>query len=373
MAKAEVIADEELPAQVPAEPWEIPPVSAWVDRDPPPPRDWIVEGLALGAGRVASFLGNGGFGKSTIATQIAVAVAAGRPLWGMPVLGGPVVGIFCEDEPLEVERRTRAICVRQGIDLSDLGNLHLLSRDGEENVLASFDHDLIQLTETFWRLDATLAAIRPRLTIVDTAADVFAGDFMSTPHVRQFIKTALGGLCKRHGTAILLLAHPSASAMNSGDGSGFSTAWNNSVRSRLYIRAPKTDDKDAAADRRVLEIKKSNYGPTGAAVPLVYESGEFVLDGEPIEEAAKPARAAKSDTRLALAVMTYFRAKASFGQVVAFKSVVDALQSGGDIPPGEYQKVRKPLQRTLAALVADGMLRLSEVPRGYRIVLETDQ
>jgi hypothetical protein len=365
---------EVLPNEGALPPWDIPPVSMWADRAAPAPRDWIIEGIALAAGRVTSFVGNGGFGKTTIATQIAMACAITGSLWGMKVNGGTVVGIFCEDEQDEIERRTRLIAEREGIELERLDNLHLLSRDGEDNVLASFDHDLIKLTGNYWRLDATFAALKPRLAIIDTAADVFAGDFMSTTHVRQFIKTGLGGLCKRHGTAILLPAHPSASAMTSGDGAGFSTAWNNSVRSRLYLRTPKTDDREEAADRRVLEIRKSNYGPSGGIVPLIFDRGEFVIDPEPIDE-IEPAqrKAAKTDTRLAIAVMGYFAKKAPSGQVATFGAIFETLQKAGDIPRGHYDTVRKPLQRTLKILVAEKLLRDCEVPRGYRIALESPE
>lgn len=226
------------------------------------------------------------------------------------------------------------------------------------------------LTEFYWQVDATFASLKPRLGIFDTAADLFAGDFMSTPHVRQFIKVALGGLAQRHGSAVLLLAHPSASAMASGDGAGFSTAWSNSVRSRWYLRRPKSDDPDAIADRRVLEIRKANYGPSGATVPLLYSQGRFVLDPEPVEEGVRAVRAAKVDTRLSIAVMAYFKAKASSGQVVSFGNVFESLQKAGDIPAGIYQTVRKPLQRSLKELVDSGLLRASNVPRGYRMAEE---
>jgi RecA-family ATPase len=194
---------------------------------------------------------------------------------------------------------------------------------------------------------------------------------MSTPHVRQFIKVALGSLCVTFETAILLLAHPSASAMASGDGGGFSTAWNNSVRSRLYLRRPKSDDAEAVADRRVLEIRKANYGPSGATVPLLYSNGRFVLDPEPLEEGAKPVKAAKSDTRLSMAVMDYFKAKAASGQVVSFGSIFESLQATGEIARGSYETVRKPLQRTLKDLVGNALLNQSEVPRGYRMAQES--
>ena len=130
---------------------------------------------------MCSFIGNGGFGKTLTAAQIAVAVAASGSLWGMLVARGPVVGIFCEDEQDEIERRVRLIVQRERIDLEQLDNLHPLSRDGEDTVLASFDHDLIQLTAAYWRLDATIGAYKPRLTILDATADLFAGDFIRRP------------------------------------------------------------------------------------------------------------------------------------------------------------------------------------------------
>jgi hypothetical protein len=371
MAKTELATDPGETAAAVVEPLAVEPASLLAERDPPPPRDWICEGLGLPAGRVTSLIGNGGFGKSTIVHQIALAVATGQAIFGMKVSSGPVFGLFCEDESPELERKTRAICQADHIELESLDNVYLLSRDGKDNVLCCFDRDQIVLTDFYWQLDATIAGIRPRLTILDTAADIFAGDFMSTPHVRQFIKVALGGYCLRHETAVLLLAHPSAAAMASGDGGGFSTAWNNSVRSRLYLRRPKSEDTDAISDRRVLEIKKANYGPSGATVPLLYADGRFILDPEPIQENAKAVKAPKGDTRLSLAVMGYFNQKAPSGSIVAFGAIFEALQKAGDIPHGNYETVRKGLQRTLKDLVGSGLLGLSEVPRGYRILKES--
>jgi RecA-family ATPase len=358
------------------QPFSVEPASLMADRDAPPPRDWICPGLALPAARVITFLGNGGFGKTTIAEQLAIAVATDRPLWGMPVAGGPVLGVFCEDEQDEIDRKTRTIAHAEGIELGLLDNLYMLSRDGESNALCTFENDLIVLTDVYRSLDATVASIKPRITIIDTAADVFAGDFMSTPHVRQFIKVCLGGLCKRHDTAVLLLAHPSATAMSSGDGGGFSVAWNNSVRARIYLRRPKSDDAEAVADRRVLEIRKSNYGPTGGTIPLIYDAGRFILDPHPLDEGQSKARkAAKADTRLSIAVMRYFEEHAASGQVIAFGAVLQAVLRAAAVDCADDEKtrgkVRKQLQRALKDLVAEGLIRLSNVPRGYRIGGET--
>jgi len=351
------------------------PASLLADREPPPARDWVCEGLGIPAGRVTSMIGNGGFGKSTIAHQLGIACATSTPLFGMPVQGGPVFGLYCEDEQPELERKTRSICEAERIDLGKLDCAYFLSRDGEDNVLCSFVHDQIVLTDFYWQVDATFANLKPRLAILDTAADLFAGDFMSTPHVRQFIKVALGGLCRRHESAILLLAHPSASAMASGDGGGFSTAWNNSVRSRLYLRRPKSDDAEEILDRRVLEIRKANYGPSGGVVPLLYRHGRFILDPEPLEEGAKPVRVTHCDTRLSMDVMQYFKATAPAGQIVSFRPIFDAVMKGGPFVGSEikFETARKPLQRTLKSLVGAGLLASSNVPRGYRLAPESAQ
>ena len=350
------------------EPFSIEPASTWADRDPPPERDSVIDGLAIYAGRVSLMTGNGGFGKTNISLQMLIACAVNRALYGCEMRGGTALGLYCEDEQPDIERRVRAICAADDIPLSSLDRLHVQSLDGEDNIICSFVRDQIVLTPRYWQIDATFAQLRPRLAVLDTAADLFAGDFMSTPHVRQFVKIALGGLAARYGTAIILLAHPSASAMASGDGGGFSVAWNNSVRSRLYLRRPKSEDTEAISDRRVLEVKKSNYGPSGATIPLIYDRGRFCLDSNPIDEGGKVVRTNRSDTRLAVAVMNIFREKASSGQVVSFGTVFEALQRAGDIPSGDYETVRKPLQRTLKALAAEGLLKPCEVPRGYRLV-----
>jgi hypothetical protein len=68
--------------------------------------------------------------------------------------------------------------------------------------------------------------------------------------------------------------------------------------------------------------------------------------------------------------MAYFDEHAAAGQVVAFCAVFEALQKAGHVGTGDYETVRKPVQRTLKQLVDEGLLRISQVPRGYRIGLE---
>jgi len=111
----------------------------------------------------------------------------------------------------------------------------------------------------------------------------------------------LRGAALELSCAVILLAHPSLSGMSSGSGLSGSTAWSNSVRSRLYLSTPKrkkSKDEDEeppleAADEnapenaakqnsdlrdndtRVLEAKKSNYSELAATKMLVWDKGVF--------------------------------------------------------------------------------------------------
>jgi RecA-family ATPase len=76
--------------------------------------------------------------------------------------------------------------------------------------------------------------------------------------------------------AVLLNAHPSQAGLNSGSGTAGSTAWNNAVRSRLYLQ--RLEGEDAEPDARVLETKKSNYGRIGGTIALRWSRGVFVPD-----------------------------------------------------------------------------------------------
>jgi RecA-family ATPase len=292
--------------------------------------------------------------------------------------GGLVLGIFCEDEQDELERRTRAAASAERIDLDSLDKLHVLSRDGLDNLLCTFVNEHIVMTEFYRELEATVAAMHPRLTILDTAADIYGGDFYSTTQVRQFIKVCLGGLCVRYGTAVLLLAHPSVRGTKEGDLTFGSVAWNNSVRSRISIRRPINPEMDPEelADKRILQHNKSNYGPAGRKLAdLTYSRGGFVPDHEPIDERLSPKQhRRKGQTTLQIAIMEAMNKAGKGGAVVKMGDLIKLLRDAGalEAPKGGqedelYEKQRKPVQRALDELIGEGLIRKSDVPRGYRL------
>lgn len=64
----------------------------------------------------------------------------------------------------------------------------------------------------------------------------------------------------------------------SGSGTSGSTAWNNSVRSRLYLERIADEGHEPDPDRRRLRTMKSNYGRVGGEIPLRWQQGVFLAE-----------------------------------------------------------------------------------------------
>jgi RecA-family ATPase len=186
--------------------------------------------------------------------------------------------LCCEDDTDEAHRRLDRILEHYSADYGELSkSMHLLSLAGQDAVLASPDRSgLIVPTALFGRVREAAGDIRPRLIVLDNSADVFAGNENDRTQVRQFV-TLLRGMAIDAGSAVLLTSHPSLTGINTGSGLSGSTAWNASVRSRLYFKRATTDqDEEPDPDLRVLEVMKSNYGPVGEAVMLRWDRGLFL-------------------------------------------------------------------------------------------------
>jgi RecA-family ATPase len=224
--------------------------------------------------------GDGGVGKSMVGLQLGVATAIDKQWLGMSPRSGPVIYLSAEDDLDELHRRLEAIAASYGVAVADLTDLHLLPMAGLDAVLgAPGERGVISPTEVWRALLRLVERIKPCLVILDTLADVFAGNENARLEVRTFVGM-LRGLAIEHDLAVLLLAHPSLSGMASGSGTSGSTGWNNSVRSRLYLENPKGErDREIDPDLRVLSVKKVNYGPPGLQLTLKWYAGGFVREG----------------------------------------------------------------------------------------------
>jgi RecA-family ATPase len=243
---------------------------------PVPTREWFLDEL-IPRRQVTILNGDGGVGKSLLALQIAAASAMGCETLGLRPLSGRVVYLGAEDEADEFHRRLADITYQHHRQLSDLADFRLIPLADRDALLSVPDRNgVMQSTANWTQLVKLLAEFRPGFLVLDTSADLFGGDEIKRSQVRQFI-SMLRKQALALDTAVLLLSHPSIQGMQSGSGSSGSTAWNNSVRSRLYLTRGTEDE-----DLRVLTTKKANYGKAGGELRMRWEDGAFVLDdGKP--------------------------------------------------------------------------------------------
>jgi RecA-family ATPase len=241
-----------------------------------PRRDWHFEGW-MPSRTVTLLTGDGGTGKSTLALQLAVATATGTAWLGQTMAPGRVIVMAAEDDEDELHRRLDQICIGLGLGLDTLDDLHLWPMADQDAVMGVEARDgRIEATDRWFELLAAARAVKPSLVILDSLADIYGGNENIRSQVRQFV-ALMRRLAIMTGGAVLALSHPSLAGMSSGSGSSGSTAWSNSVRSRIYLTKP--DDPDADPDLRVLSLKKSNYARAQADMRLRREAGGFVLVG----------------------------------------------------------------------------------------------
>ena len=253
----------------------------WQDQ-PVPERRWLVPGM-LARGSVTLLTGDGGIGKSLLMQQLMTAIALGGEHWvGIEMPPDPVVslGIFCEDDADELHRRQHHINAAYQIDMRTIsGAVNLVSRVGEDNILAFFPRDDQATRTTFFdQVGNKIRETGAQLIVIDTAADTFGGNENYRAQVRSFINLLRRWPMSMDG-GLILTAHPSNFGVTQGTGISGSTAWNNSVRARVYLTKPK-DDTDEYGEQedtneRVLRVMKSNYGPSGQQIRLRWEHGIF--------------------------------------------------------------------------------------------------
>jgi hypothetical protein len=152
---------------------------------PVPPRQWIVLGL-IPDRNVTLLTGDGDAGKSFLALQLgaAVAIIGSQVKWiGQSVTGGAVLYLSAEDEIDEHHRRLFSIKADYGCRFLDLKNLEIIPLAGEDAVLAAPANrsEIIKATPLWQRLIKLIEIRRRKLVILDTLADLFAGNETSRP------------------------------------------------------------------------------------------------------------------------------------------------------------------------------------------------
>lgn len=289
-------------SEAPARPLQFVDAAVW-DGQEITERKWIVRDR-IPDNQVTMLTGDGGTGKTIIALQLAIGVVRGTDwLGGFIDRSGPVIFFTAEEDEPEIHRRCDAIVRHSGCSFSALAGLKFVCRPGEDVTLGAPDaRGIIRATPALKALEALAVDTVPALIVVESAADVFAGNENDRAQVRQFIGL-LRGMAIKSGAAVLLLGHPSVAGRNTGTGTSGSTGWSNSVRSHLYFTAGKSaqDSDDAPiGDFRQLTVMKANYGPRGGSVKVQWKDGVFVLAGAESSLERVAADAAADDVFLRL-------------------------------------------------------------------------
>jgi RecA-family ATPase len=172
-----------------------------------------------------------------------------------------------EDEAATVRYRLRRI-----IEVYSLPPEHVI------DALTVFDGsgcDAAMATETMQEgvrrleptvgMDRVAAAVKGAgLIVVDNASDAYAGNENERRQVRAFIRL-LTGIARENDAGMLLLAHIDKSAAKYGaNGNSYSgsTAWHNSVRSRLAL---------LSEDGRItLTHEKAQFSQSADSVPMAF-------------------------------------------------------------------------------------------------------
>lgn len=328
----------------------------------PPPRDWHVRNMVAGRA-VNLFQGDGGTGKSLLKLQLSVSTVLGLPWLGQEVRQGNVLHLSAEDDRDEVHRRLSAITLDHGVGVDSLTGLKVVDLCGQDAVLAEADRSgRLQPTARWHEFVALARDWRPVLIGLDNLADVFAGEENSRPHARQFIGQ-LQGLATEIGAAIVVIGHPSLAGMASGTGSSGSTAWNNSVRSRLYLTRPTGEEGEVASpDTRILTVKKSNYGPANIEMRLRWSAGVFKPEDD-ASQTVGPIGRQIAEERVERVFLDLLAAYEAQGRHVSDKASASYAPTVFARDPGSKGTGRRGLELAMNRLFAAGTLRVDMVGR----------
>lgn len=246
-------------------------------------REWLIPSVLVKRS-ITLFTGDGGVGKSLMSQCLQVAAALGKDWIGLPVPVMNSLGVYCEDDDDELDRRFEDICRFYDCRFKDLDNrVRYISRVGEENELVRYNGrgDNVKPVKTalYHAINEEIKDSAAQLIILDTAGDVFGGNENIRSQVRSFVNIVRKLAIPRNG-GVILNAHPSKSSLVDGSNFSGSTAWHGSVRNRIFLSKPRKragdEEDEGPTDDRVLRIMKSNYSQGGGKIDCKWENGVIV-------------------------------------------------------------------------------------------------
>jgi len=285
---------------------------------------WSEEAVGIVGGEPKS-------GKTFLALDLAVAVAAGTPcLRRFPVSRRGRVLLYAAEDPLdEVRRRLEGICATAGLRLADL--------DAQVITEPTLRLDLELVRR---RLDETVAKLQPRLIVLDPFVRLHRIDENASGEVAPLL-AYLRELQRRHAVAVLVVHHAKkgASRIRAGQalrGSSEFHAWGDS---NLYLRKHGDDALTLTVEHRAAASMPN------ITLELVKRAHAAALE---IVERSPPKPAPSSVDERIIAALTGIDRPLPFAELRALCRSRSAT-----------------IYNRLDALVAAG--RLAKSPQGYRL------
>jgi RecA-family ATPase len=250
-------------------------MTRWDDEEPPP-REWaVLDRIPLL--QTTLFSGEGGAGKSDIELHQCIAHVLGRDwLQTLPELG-PAIFVECEDDERELRRRAACVLRHYQATFAEVvkSGLHMISFAGRDAVLAMLSGK-IEPTPIYKELLERVGDIKPKMIVIASSANVYAGSESDRGQVQQFVGLTTRLALAANG-AVVLVSHPSITGINSDTGLSGTTQWHNAVRARMYMKSINPEPGEQPdTDLREIVFKKSNYGPISTSIVVRYQNGLFL-------------------------------------------------------------------------------------------------
>ena len=248
------------------------------------------DGDLLPVEEVGVLTGAGGTGKSTLASDIALAVAGEKPPLLSPIEAvgsGEVLWVSFEERLGRIAARMKA---RVGENDPAIGRIRGVALGGrpmfgpaETKGGGAFYNARPKALPGWDAIDAEIDLMRepPRLVVLDPALAAFVGEPNAASPVREFITELKTRIAEKYGCAVLLIAHATKSDLAGPFDrilAGGSAAWTDAPRACLTLThgsGGRGDDPGA----RTLAVLKANAGPAFIWTPLTPDrpAGKWIV------------------------------------------------------------------------------------------------
>ncbi|TAN06297.1 MAG: AAA family ATPase [Rhodanobacteraceae bacterium] len=324
-----------------------------------PPVRYVFDPI-IPRGEVTLLSGHGGAGKSILALTLAAHAACGRRWGPFEAVQASAVYVSLEDPARRVRSRLRRIIESCDLSADDvIAGLRVFDGSAADGVLAfeQMDNGVRRLLPSTGMGRVAAVAQHADLIVIDNASDAYGGNENERRQVRAFIRM-LAALARENDAGLLLAAHiDKASAKYGGAGNNYSgsTAWHNSVRSRLALVSDESGMLlaiEKVQDTMLPEPVRVAFNDWGVLVPQSGRASQAVADTLAHDDAS----AVLVVIRLALADGQTVSAAKS-GSATAWHTLCEYPELAG-----EYKTAagRKRVNAALLRLMRDGAIVKTE-------------